>query len=486
MTDRTVPVMIHTLLANACLPAAAQRAAASAGLAHILVDNTSLDRDLWYELYPTGTGKGTANIKHALAWHRLDAARIDHVLDNKPTATTLSALLAANDLSTAQLERVIASKAFSASLADKHYMSEWAAKLPDGRRRLADKAGGVRLLQHMSDPDTPLDQVVATLATFAEWGPKIRATRKRTTFLANMYGAHPELIEATITPDSPVELLSAAAGSHHLVDETFQMIVAGLDPTTGAQVREDSDLVWVLLRLVWNPRTTLRVLDAVATAAASWDESSPMCSGGVGRRDKVIDAVSVARARTLKLGHVGTGPYSTVEDPQLVEMLVRRCCSSSFDDQFRPARPHELFELSSNPHLTDFQKEKMVGDLRGYDVADALGEARTEFAYTQLTGDHSDLDATSEPDGSENTVDPAHVAGPLHGPANTELAHVRRMLDSPVQQPSSWTHLVPEMLVRWIEILGFDEAKWRTLFDMCSTMDVTVEQLAYLANELTD
>lgn len=434
-----------------------------------LAANSHLSERGWYALWPKRP-RPSSEIAVSLANRELDKERRRHVLECDTRAKTLQALIEQNVLEPDEQKVLLASKGAAGKVAAELLQQPWVD--PALAREAAERAGGWHYLIWLAGTDTTIvsdEEVSAFLAGYRSWEPKKIEYRTRSAALKKLLARRPAAIAAAVGPDQHEAVVTAAAGSRHLVEAAWQYRVAGITPGAAKAPFTSSELTqrkYALLALVNNPVCCQDVLDEIT-------RQLELADLGYEAADILR---SIKHRRGLDRPTVGT-TYDKVEDPEVLDWLVRRS-QVQLDpetDRQRPGQPHDLPLLAANPHLNQDQAEKVANALRQRPAHDALGDegVRTALASLAERFEHVRLRGEQEPAERE----PAEEAREAYLARERPYALRSAQSDCTLvraQGNTSW-------MIYAEEALGTNAEAWEHFLGLVDTFEGTFAELTELA-----
>lgn len=327
---------VKTLVRCAPLPEFGQWAALANGdeFCDTLASNAEVDSvpEVWAALWEPAPVSAARAI--SLVSRRLEPDQLAWVLSTEKRVSVLKAALDYNDVPTDQVEALLASK-LGPKLAKS--MPVHLRQDPHIRVMVARLSGGYDLLYAMADGLLGIDEIRERLVDFDAWTPNPSSGRQLV--LSRILHQYPELIDVFASPDAPEALAMVAASSMLLTSPTHQRNLAQRACVT--------HYLWSAL--VSNPVVSIEVVHDVVAAALA----NPNLEG----------AAHIAKYRLEpREGHrPQVTDFATVDDPQVLEWLVKRAAPTHQEARVRPL---EVVALSANPHLTSVQAANIVSTLR--------------------------------------------------------------------------------------------------------------------------
>lgn len=343
-----VSLVVHTILAR--LP----------DMCSTLASNPTVLSPVWRQLW--GSKRPDAGLAKLLVSRELSKPDRELVLKRESRAKVLAALLTHNILDRGEQEKV--AEVASSSLATTLLEQPWL--VPDLRKEIAVRAGGISLLEELTLAPSGRfsdDEIVELLTSFHEWGPT-NHFRERSAQLKLLFSRRPGVIDAVLAISWPAEasfaadvLRTAVAGCSHLTVTQAELLGGVVDGVCTLDKAARDRCRYLLLALVANPSTPLAVVSAVKQVAELSSEHE----------------LRVACDRRANRTYV-PGPYYQVGDPSTLDWLIGRACPSSYGSA---PRIMELVELAQNPHLSAEQAAWVLVSVDQYVPNEIMREHRS-------------------------------------------------------------------------------------------------------------
>ena len=297
----------------------------------VLAYNTSISDAIWLTLW--GSKRPAVSIARPLVSRVLNADLRKHVIMHESRSTVIGDFVAYNVLTKdEQIALSALDNATSALLS-----AEWLD--PSVKATLSVKAGGEALLELIALDDlnaySPAYATKHILENMDMYASKHSKSVSRN--LRIVFGKHPQVIDGVIA-FAHGGVLTAIAGSANISESMCEAVAkysCGVSTLTSTQVHEN---LYTYLALIANPRTPLPVVAALAKVSAG--------------RSEITAAV---RKRATKPSV--SEPYSQISDPETLDRLILRACTSRGRDFYSPPRPVELLELRANANLSQAQRK---------------------------------------------------------------------------------------------------------------------------------
>jgi hypothetical protein len=413
-----------------------------------------IDEDVWFAMYRVKP-QISASLASDLVSRTLSARQRRHVFATEKRSGPLMQMLHFNRLTAEEVCHALGTKVaprLAEVLVAQGFPSD--PDFPEElRERVAVVAGPKSRLAWLDKKATLTEREARDVLALDELRGSNRVSAELRSHIARLVERFPLIIDDCVKADTSCGLLQYAAGSRHLSSEALQHEAV----RTAASHKDSVGADYAMLALANSPVAHQSTVELITKLSL---EKSP----------------DAARRRLLAIDKkpTVTGAFKDVQDPDVLEWLVRRACSfnSRYGD-YTPPKAFELAAIAPNPNLSDEQKLRVSSDLHTLVVREQLGEATFLAAFSAISAEkpwelHIDVRETAYTVREEA---PRHLRGiEMHHEANGDV--VARALSNNFRMHS---HV-------FVENLDFTIEQWRLFLDLCNMMpDTLLSEVAGVA-----
>jgi hypothetical protein len=327
-----------------------------------------LDEDVWFEMYRVKP-QISASLASDLVSRTLTARQRRHVFSTEKRSGPLVQMLHFNRLTAEEVCHALGTKAaprLAEVLVVQGFVSDDSFPL-ELRERVSIVAGPRARLAWLDKKETVTEAEAREVLALGELRGENRVSTEIRSSIARLVERFPLILDICVKADTSCGLLQLAAGSRHLNTEALQHEAV----KTAASHKDAVGADYAMLALANSPVAHQSTVEMIAKL--TFEKSPEAASRRLAAFDKK-PTVSVA--------------FKDVQDPEVLEWLVRRACSfSSRYGDYTPPKPFELAALALNPNLSVEQKQRVSSDIHAMNVREQLGERAFLVAFAAISSE---------------------------------------------------------------------------------------------------
>jgi hypothetical protein len=415
---------------------------------HLAANNVvDLDEDVWFEMYRVKP-QISASLASDLVSRQLTPRQRRHVFTTEKRSGPLMQMLHFNHLTTEEVCHALGTKVaprLAEVLVAQGFTSD--DEFPEElRERVSIVAGPKARLAWLDKKAALTEKEAREVLALDELRGSNRVSTELRSYIARLVERFPLILDSCVKADTSCGLLQLAAGSRHLTTEALQHEAV----RTAVSHKDAVGADYAMLALANSPVALQSTVEMIATLSL----------------EKCPEAAARRIAAFSKKPTIAT-PFKDVEDPDVLEWLVRRACSfSSRYGDYTPPKPFELAALAPNPHLSAEQKQRVSSDLHSLTVREQLGESAFKAAFATVSSEKP----------WELHTEGVVIKYAVHGEGP------RRFRGLEVQPEASSGDVVARALSNnfrmhshaYVENLDLTVEQWRLFLDLCNMMPDTL------------